>query len=267
MSVITDTILPSRKEHGWGLWGAAAIAILLAHLAIALYFMWRPEPERIGSQTPEPILVDLTPAASPPPQPEPPQQEQPKPPEPPLQQEDITPLAVPEPLPQQEAMPQTPLLQIPDLPKLPKAEVTLPAKPPKPQPKKEASKETADRQEHKQRTERSERTQTAARPPAETASPAASSFAMANWKGELYAHIKRFQHYPEAARANGATGTASVVFTLDHGGRVVSARLAGSTGSPILDQEALATIRRASPMPAPPNGSATITVPLHYSLR
>jgi periplasmic protein TonB len=154
-------------------------------------------------------------------------------------------------------------------PKPPEVKPEEPKPEPKPIPKKEVPKKPvvkkpdakpAARPVHVARAQPStERTQASA--------PAVSSYSNAAWKSALYSRLKQFQHYPEAARSHGDSGTASVSFTIDGGGRVVSARLTASSGSSILDQEALATVRRASPMPAPPSGgSVTISVPMRYTM-
>jgi protein TonB len=44
-----------------------------------------------------------------------------------------------------------------------------------------------------------------------------------------------------------------VRFRVDRSGQVVSAEITESSGSPILDKEALALLKRASPFPAPPD--------------
>jgi protein TonB len=59
-----------------------------------------------------------------------------------------------------------------------------------------------------------------------------------------------------------------VNFSLDGGGRVTRVSLVRGTGSAILDQEATAMVRRASPFPAPPDGRAqNLTVPVNFSIR
>jgi protein TonB len=60
-----------------------------------------------------------------------------------------------------------------------------------------------------------------------------------------------------------------VAFSIDRAGRVLSARLAGSSGHPALDEEAVSMIRRASPVPAPPagfgGGTVSLAVPVRFS--
>ncbi|HWL03956.1 MAG TPA: energy transducer TonB, partial [Xanthobacteraceae bacterium] len=62
--------------------------------------------------------------------------------------------------------------------------------------------------------------------------------------------------------------TATVAFTIDRSGRVLSARLAGSSGDAALDAEAVSLARRVSPVPAPPanigGGSVLLAVPVRF---
>ena len=97
-----------------------------------------------------------------------------------------------------------------------------------------------------------------------------SGFSPAGWENAVHAQILRNKQYPEAARSRGEHGTASLFFTLDRTGRVIAARIVGSSGSAALDQEAVAMVRRASPLPAPPPEVATpknFTIPISFNLR
>ena len=90
----------------------------------------------------------------------------------------------------------------------------------------------------------------------------------ATYNGRVSAHLARHKQYPAAARSAGSQGTATVSFSLDGGGRVTSARLAGGSGIASIDQEAVAMVRRASPFPAPPDGRGrSFTVPVRFNLR
>ena len=74
--------------------------------------------------------------------------------------------------------------------------------------------------------------------------------AIASWQQALVARLTRFQRYP--AQASGAEGVVSLGFSIDRKGRVVSSRIVKSSGSTLLDAEALALVKRAAPLPAPP---------------
>ena len=91
----------------------------------------------------------------------------------------------------------------------------------------------------------------------------------ASWNAEVVAHIRRYVAYP--SDGNGASGTAIVNVVIDRNGRLVSRRLAGSSGSPALDRAALSIIERAAPFPRfPPvmkQAQETRSVPLHMRPR
>jgi protein TonB len=89
--------------------------------------------------------------------------------------------------------------------------------------------------------------QATAPPPART--PPKS---VTRWWAELAAHIERFKQYPQTALARGETGTAKVLLTIDREGHLLRSSILQSSGSAALDQEALAVIARAQPLPRPP---------------
>ncbi|PFH79755.1 energy transducer TonB [Bacillus sp. AFS076308] len=64
---------------------------------------------------------------------------------------------------------------------------------------------------------------------------------------------------------------AYVRFTVDRQGNVLSSQVDRSSGYPGLDQETLATVRRASPVPPPPSAiqgdPIDVVVPVVFSLR
>ncbi|MGA3304041.1 MAG: TonB family protein [Methylovirgula sp.] len=70
----------------------------------------------------------------------------------------------------------------------------------------------------------------------------------------LFGLIMRKQHYPEEARAQHIEGTVVVAFWVDERGDLVHQALYRTSGHPILDDEAVASIRRAAPFPPPPPG-------------
>lgn len=83
-----------------------------------------------------------------------------------------------------------------------------------------------------------------------TASAAPSAGAMASFQGQMRRAVESALVYPASARASGQHGRARVTFAfLD--GRVSGVSLAQSSGSSLLDQAALATVRSAH-YPAPP---------------
>ena len=88
-----------------------------------------------------------------------------------------------------------------------------------------------------------------------------------HWRRALVAQIERFKRYPR--RAEGQFGVARVAFTIDRQGRLLDIRIVGGSGSPALDEEALATVRRAEPFPAPPanvpSEALSLVLPIRYA--
>ena len=99
---------------------------------------------------------------------------------------------------------------------------------------------------------------------------AADPNAMSRYAAQLAAALRARLRYPEAARAQGIGGVATLRFTLHRSGRVVAASLVRSAGHAALDQAALATASPGSSLPpAPediPQQQLTISVPLRFSL-
>lgn len=89
------------------------------------------------------------------------------------------------------------------------------------------------------------------------------------WKARLLSHLERYKRYPSAARKKGTEGTAYLSFGMDSEGRVLGYHLARSSGSSELDEEVLAMIVRASPLPpAPPemNAQVKLIVPIRFRM-
>jgi protein TonB len=92
-----------------------------------------------------------------------------------------------------------------------------------------------------------------------------------NWESLLVAHIERFKRYPLEAREHGEQGMVRVAFAIDRDGWVRSSRIVQSSGSSDLDQEALAMLVRAQPVPRPPERIPTrelsFQVPIKFTIR
>jgi protein TonB len=91
------------------------------------------------------------------------------------------------------------------------------------------------------------------------------------WQKALMAHLGKFRRYPADARSNGTTGTATVTFVMDQSGKVLQSKLLKSSGSPSLDEEAVAVLQRASPLPqfpGPlPSAAIELNLPIQFRLR
>jgi protein TonB len=84
----------------------------------------------------------------------------------------------------------------------------------------------------------------------------------ANYNGMVSAHLRRHQR----TNTTGVMGKGRVTFSINGSGSVTSVSVAQSTGAAVLDQEMVASVRRASPFPAPPDGRArTFAQPLDFS--
>ncbi|MBL7684758.1 MAG: energy transducer TonB [Deltaproteobacteria bacterium] len=80
---------------------------------------------------------------------------------------------------------------------------------------------------------------------------------------EIRRKIERSKHYPAAARQQEIEGVVTLRFQVSENGTVENLQLIKSSGSSLLDQEALSTVRRAVPFPYYPNA---ITIPLRFNL-
>jgi protein TonB len=95
----------------------------------------------------------------------------------------------------------------------------------------------------------------------------ASAGEKAAYAARLNSHLQRFQRYPAEAQRDGISGSTRMAITIDRGGRLLSSRLAGSSGSAILDEAAKATVSRASPYPPPPDGVGGRTLTFAATIR
>jgi protein TonB len=77
---------------------------------------------------------------------------------------------------------------------------------------------------------------------------AGGSNAGPSWEAALIRKLSEAKHYPKA----GLHGVVLLRFTLDRDGKVLSSRIEKSSGNVAMDQEALAALARAQPLPKPP---------------
>jgi protein TonB len=107
-------------------------------------------------------------------------------------------------------------------------------------------------------------------PPTSGRTASAERAAQANWQGDILAHLRPLLRYPRMAERDGQQGIALVAIGVDRQGMVRSARIARGSGYPLLDAEALATVKRGSPLPAPtadiPGDPVSVELPIQFSL-
>jgi protein TonB len=249
-------------------WSAAAVVVFVLH-AFAVFLMFA-QVDDVEEDAGGPVVtIELAPLSVAPPAPQidvapGPRQLAPE----------VEERAKEEPQPEKEE-PQ-PIHALDDNP-APAAEVELP--PPTPEKPIETPKE--EQHEHKLHDEPRERTPMPTAPPSAVAPaprPAAPapgrvarpSPAVVRWQRVLVAHLERNKRYPPGLHSV-AEGVPLLEFTIDRTGHVLSSRIARSSGSTALDRETLALIRRAEPLPRPPDelndNDLQITVPVRYSKR
>jgi TonB family protein len=294
------TVVVTAGQGGAVRWATCFALVFGLHIAAVVALLRRDPPLPMAlPPAGDAVLLDLAPAApsvtapeqppSLPPEPQPaaqqadpdlplPQPPEPQPPEPqPPEPQPPEPTA-PEP-PPSEATASLPSVE-PEMstPPLPAPEIALP--PPRlPRPRPPQARPPAAQSVPKPAAPRpvTPQTPTADPVPVAPAAPASGapsappSNAVPTWRSELMGKLLRAKRYPEAARARGEQGTAYATFTMDRGGRVLSARLAKTSGSYQLDDEAVALIYRAEPLPPlpaeMPGATATMTVPVAFALR
>lgn len=95
--------------------------------------------------------------------------------------------------------------------------------------------------------------------------------ALKAYTAQVRRRLERFKKYPPSAQANRIQGTVTVSFTIDRSGSLRSPRLVKGSGYAVLDQEVMAMLNRAAPMPPIPKeitqNSISLTVPIRFSAK
>jgi len=238
-------------------WTVSLLIILALHTGILLIITFpQLSTEPIG-MLPAAVMIDLAPLPAPP-------LIEPSlvPPPPQVQTPPLEPQAEPLPLPE------------PKLPKLaptpaPHPAVTLPApQPPKPKPK-------VKRAEPPPLPQPQSAPLAPPAPPAPAATPQiptnSSPAARASWQAQLVAWLEKYKRYPRMAQEQRQQGVVHLRFTIDREGKVLASEINKSSGFELLDEEVLALIQRAQPVPAPPpevtGNRIEMLVPVSFSLR
>ncbi|MFT3802324.1 MAG: TonB family protein [Burkholderiaceae bacterium] len=158
-------------------------------------------------------------------------------------------------------------VETPPLSPVPQAALTLPSssepEPPPPQ------------VEDKPPVEQTTAPPSALAPPAPAAAPTPShsdapSLTPPDWQAMLLGQLERFKRYPSEAQFLRQQGVTHLRFTMNRDGKVLTFRVEKSSGNALLDQEALALIQRAQPLPKPPasvmGDTLELVVPIEFFL-
>jgi protein TonB len=93
---------------------------------------------------------------------------------------------------------------------------------------------------------------------------------MEQYQQTISARIKKFEEYPPVAKRRHWEGTTVVQLRLTAEGKVTDIAVVEKSGYEILDEAAVKMIRRASPLPLPPEGlrgrDHTVLVPIRFRL-
>lgn len=266
-----DHRLPEHRPGLWILAGTLALSLHAGGIALALRNAETPPPDDEDSGV---MMVELAPMAAAAHAPE-----QPMAPGPQSTESADSPAVAAQ---EAEAKPP-PVEDQPPLPVVaePPPELTLPQEIAKTEPEKEPEK-VAEEKQPAPASAASVASIAAAPPPIEA--PAADKAAApqlglsprdrqarARWESALSGHLARFGRFPDGVRGLKEEKIVTVRFELDRGGRVVTTSVAASSGSELLDAEAQAMIRRASPLPVPPaqvvGERVELMVPVKFKVR
>lgn len=236
-------------------WRSAGIALGVHLLAVLLVLAWPPRrPAPVPPQPPHALMVELAPLPSAPSAPP-----TALPPGPVQQEQEARPQLA------SRAPPVSPLTLAP----IPRAEVTLP--PPSPEDAGTAPASTARAAVLQSSAPPSVQAPSSTQYRAPESSSGASQAALANWQAQVLAHLERYKRYPRAARRRQVEGTSWVDYAVDRSGGVQWARLARGSGHAVLDEEAVAAVLRATPLPSPPAEVAgdpvQVSTPVQFLIR
>lgn len=97
------------------------------------------------------------------------------------------------------------------------------------------------------------------------------SSAEVTWQKTLHLHLNKNKKYPSEARNKGVQGVVTVSFVMNREGKVLSSKVLKGSGSALLDTEALETLKRASPLPVPPDDypfeNPSFSIPIKFNIK
>jgi periplasmic protein TonB len=234
MSTLTLPGLEDESLRDLLRWAIAAAVVLGIHVGVAGYFLLAPPVVDIGDDS-DAITVELAPIDSTP--------------DAPASNE----APAPETMIESKAVPQ---------PQEEKREETKVERPPEDA--------TADTPEPVAKPQQAEQAQPPAPRTAQQVKGGAPRIEP-SWQTSLVRQLQRAKRYPAQAQSRNEQGVVLLRFSLDRNGHVLAHSIARSSGYPDLDDEVMAMIIRAEPLPAfppsMPQERLDLTVPIRFSIR
>ncbi|WP_159710504.1 energy transducer TonB, partial [Geminicoccus flavidas] len=184
---------------------------------------------------------------------------------------EVSELALDLPEPAEVVLPEPPPMAAPPPPRRkPKPPTRRP--PPSDQPAEQV--ERVAKEPPRQAAPQPNKSATAAAPDSSRNSQQAVSLANAppSWQGAVLGKFQRALRYPRAAQMRRKEGTATILFRVGRNGEVLEVRLIDSSGTEVLDEEAVAVVERVSPLPPPPpemmaGAYRDVAAPIIFALR
>jgi len=245
----------SRHQHGDWLFIAALLLSIGVH-GVLLYLMPKPTEETPPATTA--LSVELLPPPKPvqppePPKPRPePEKDKPKP----QPKKPLPPQSKPQPIPAPHVV-EAPLHQMPEPePVRPSQPAVIAAPPPAAnEPPREFVAPTPPPE-----------------PPPRVRGPSDQDMenARGNYSNLLSREFAKYKQYPRLAQMRGWQGTVKVELHMDANGKLLNSAVIESSNFDVLDRQALEMVRKASPLPPPPDvlrgRDFTIVVPVVFRL-
>ena len=279
-AVMKASAAPARKPlPAWLGWGAAMTLAIGLHGAVALYFWWQPDSQLALPPAAAPQVFEINMVAAP----ESPssdlpidqQQQQESSPAPQQQSQVQQVEAAEEPL-ELASNDSDIVLQQRETEEQPEEQPT--EEPQQQQPQTAQQQNNSGEATGEQRVEESTAPLAMEAPAADA--PAAPQVGALNeranearmtWQSELQAHLERRKRYPRKARMRHQQGVPWVRFVMDREGNVLDATLHRASGYAALDREVVALVKRAQPLPPPPQDipgdPLTMAVPVEFFIR
>lgn len=278
-AAIKTSAAPARKPlPAWLGWGAAMTLAIGLHAAVALYFWWQPDSQLALPPAAAPQVFKINMVAAP---------ESPSSDLPIDQQQQQESSPAPQ---QQSQIQQVEAAEEPLELTNNDSDIVLQQQETEEQPEEPPSEETQQQPQTAQQQNNSgeatgeQRVEESTAPLAMEApaadAPAAPQVGALNeranearmtWQSELQAHLERRKRYPRKARMRHQQGVPWVRFTMNRKGEVLEVALHRSSGYPVLDREVTALVKRAQPLPPPPEDipgdSLTMAVPVEFFIR